>query len=146
MLTELLTEVSIAIHFGLRGTFAPLLRASDKPIAIACFRLLTFPPSPALPERSVPCLHRRIALLTDLPADSPYLAMTIQLFLCIRCARICNPRREYPLPPRTVRCNIFHCLRVGRCSSGAHISCFPWLTSRWMPRTRLGITAAASMR
>ena len=26
----------------LRGTFAPALRASDKPIAIACLRLLTF--------------------------------------------------------------------------------------------------------
>src|SRR6185369_9302226 len=42
----------------LRGTFAPSRRASESPIAIACFRLVTF-----LPERPLfnfPCLRSRI--------------------------------------------------------------------------------------
>jgi hypothetical protein len=46
----------------LRGTFAPALRASDKPIAIACLRLVT-----RLPERpllSVPCFRSCIARFT----------------------------------------------------------------------------------
>src|SRR5690349_8565224 len=44
-----------------RGTFAPFLRASERPIAMACLRLLTLPPCPLLPRLSVPCLRRRIA-------------------------------------------------------------------------------------
>jgi hypothetical protein len=43
----------------LRGTFAPARRAWDRPIAIACLRLLTF--FPDLPLRSVPRLRSRIA-------------------------------------------------------------------------------------
>jgi hypothetical protein len=46
----------------LRGTFAPDLRASDKPIAIVCLRLVTrFPDRPL---RSVPCLRSCIARFT----------------------------------------------------------------------------------
>src|SRR5438445_499505 len=59
--------------FFLRGTFAPARRASDKPIAIACLRLLT-----VLPERplfSSPRLRSCIARLTLLAAFFPYLAM-----------------------------------------------------------------------
>src|SRR5690242_5263393 len=56
----------------LRGTFAPFLRASDRPMAIACLRLFTFPPCPDLPRFSVPCLRRRIALSTLLLAPRPY--------------------------------------------------------------------------
>jgi hypothetical protein len=44
------------------GTFAPAFRASDRPIAIACLRLVTF-----LPDRplfSVPVLRSCIARLT----------------------------------------------------------------------------------
>jgi hypothetical protein len=44
-------------------------------MAIACFRLLTRPPLPALPERNVPWFFRRIALLTDFPAAFPYLGI-----------------------------------------------------------------------
>ena len=58
--------------FLFRGTFAPFFRASDRPIAIACFRLLTFPPLPPLPDLSVPLFRRCIALLTRLLADLPY--------------------------------------------------------------------------
>lgn len=57
----------------LRGTFAPDRRASDNPIAIACFRLLT-----VLPERplfSVPLFRSCIAFLTFWDAFLPYLAM-----------------------------------------------------------------------
>jgi hypothetical protein len=57
------------------GTFAPFLRASAKPIAIACFLLLTTPPLPPFPDRKVPCFLRRIALLTVLLAARPYLAI-----------------------------------------------------------------------
>jgi len=55
---------------GLRGTFAPLFRASDKPIAIACFRLFTV--LPVLPDLSVPFFLRRIALSTRFEAALPY--------------------------------------------------------------------------
>lgn len=61
-----------ALPLGGGGTFAPFLRASDRPIATACFRLFTFPPCPALPRRSVPRLRRRIALSTLLLAFLPY--------------------------------------------------------------------------
>src|SRR5208283_1308545 len=44
-------------------------------MAMACFRLFTCPPFPAFPDRKVPFLRRRIALLTDLPALLPYLAI-----------------------------------------------------------------------
>lgn len=57
------------------GTFAPFLRASESPIAIACFLLFTTPPLPPFPERKVPCFLRRIALLTVLLAARPYLAI-----------------------------------------------------------------------
>jgi hypothetical protein len=52
------------------GTLAPLLRASDRPIAIACLRLVTF-----LPERplfSVPALRFFMARLTFLAAPFEY--------------------------------------------------------------------------
>jgi hypothetical protein len=56
----------------LLGTFAPLLRASERPIAIACLRLFTLPPFPPLPDLSVPRFLRRIALATVLLAALPY--------------------------------------------------------------------------
>src|SRR5258706_10584211 len=59
----------------LRGTFAPFLRASESPIAIACFRLVTLPPLPLLPLLSVPFFLRRIALSTRLLAACPYRGM-----------------------------------------------------------------------
>ena len=54
------------------GTLAPFFLASDKPIAIACFRLVTFPPWPLGPLRSVPCFLRRIADSTLLLAPLLY--------------------------------------------------------------------------
>jgi len=55
-----------------RGTFAPFSRASLKPIAIACFRLVTLPPEPLL---SVPFFRRLIADRTRFEAAFPYLAI-----------------------------------------------------------------------
>jgi hypothetical protein len=54
------------------GTFAPFSRASLSPIAIACFRLVTFRPEPLF---NVPFFFRRIADSTRLLAPLPYLAM-----------------------------------------------------------------------
>jgi hypothetical protein len=60
------------------GTFLPFLRASDRPMAIACFRLLTVPPLPPLPLLSVPFFSLRTALSTSFDALGEYLrAMTI---------------------------------------------------------------------
>ena len=51
------------------GTFAPFSRASERPIAIACFRLVTR--LPLRPLFSVPCLRLCIARLTDFFEASP---------------------------------------------------------------------------
>ena len=53
------------------GTFAPFSRASERPIAIACSRLFTFPPRPPGPRRRVPFFRRRIALSTLFEAFLP---------------------------------------------------------------------------
>jgi hypothetical protein len=55
-------------YFLFFGTLAPFFRASDNPIATACFLLFTRPPLPALPDRKVPFFLRCIALFTDLRA------------------------------------------------------------------------------
>src|SRR5262249_13373107 len=59
--------------FRFFGTFAPASRASERPIAMACSRLVT-----RLPERplfNVPRLRSRLARSTFSPAFFPYLAM-----------------------------------------------------------------------
>src|SRR5262249_11480744 len=61
--------------FFLAGTLPPALRASERPIAIACFRLFT-----VLPERplfSVPPLRSCIAFSTFSDALLPYAAMRV---------------------------------------------------------------------
>src|SRR6476620_2238647 len=57
------------------GTFLPFLRASESPMAIACFLLFTVPPLPPLPRLSEPFLRRCMALFTSLPALREYLAI-----------------------------------------------------------------------
>src|SRR5688572_3950123 len=77
----------------LRGTFAPFFRASLRPIAIACLRLLTVPPFPPGPLFSVPFFRRRIADLTFFDADFPYFAMcysNADVFGLIRHPRVAN--------------------------------------------------------
>jgi hypothetical protein len=70
------------------GTFAPLLRASFSPIAIACLRLFTERPEPLF---SVPLFRRRIADFTVFDAALPYFAISAS-----RCAGAAHPqaRRE----------------------------------------------------
>ncbi|MBV8631179.1 MAG: hypothetical protein JOZ83_09670 [Silvibacterium sp.] len=53
------------------GTLAPSLRASDNPIAIACFGLVTF--LPLRPDFSFPSFIARISRSTDLEALGLYL-------------------------------------------------------------------------
>ena len=63
----------LAERFGLAGTLAPLRRASERPIAIACLRLVTF--LPLRPLVSVPRLRLRIADETVCFALLQYLAI-----------------------------------------------------------------------
>jgi hypothetical protein len=63
------------------GTLAPFSRASLRPIAIACLRLVTRRPELLL---SVPRFRRRIVDSTFLDADLPYFAM--RDLLLSRCA------------------------------------------------------------
>src|SRR5689334_21562496 len=81
-------------YFFFRGTFAPFLRASDRPIAIACSLLLTRPPFPPLPDFSVPCFLRRIALSTLFPAALPYFAIERSLMVyCVILNTLFRSRR-----------------------------------------------------
>jgi hypothetical protein len=52
------------------GTFPPALRASESPMAIACFRLVTF--FPLRPLFSLPCFIARISSPTFFCAFAPY--------------------------------------------------------------------------
>jgi hypothetical protein len=61
------------------GTFAPFSLASLKPMAIACFRLVTLRPEPLL---SVPRLRRRIADFTRFDAPLPYFAIDTSRGAC----------------------------------------------------------------
>lgn len=56
------------------GTLPPASRASDRPMAIACFLLVTFLPEPLF---NVPRLRSRIAFSTFSPAFFPYLAIRV---------------------------------------------------------------------
>jgi hypothetical protein len=55
------------------GTFLPSARASDRPMAIACLRLVTFLPEP--PLFNVPALAFFTARATFFAADFEYFAM-----------------------------------------------------------------------
>jgi hypothetical protein len=55
---------------GLGGTFAPFLRASERPMAMACFGFVTF--LPLRPLLSVPAFISSISRFTCLPAPGPY--------------------------------------------------------------------------
>lgn len=56
----------------LAGTLAPFLRASDKPMAMACLRLFTVRPLPLL---SFPRFFLCMAFSTFFPADFEYFAI-----------------------------------------------------------------------
>jgi hypothetical protein len=82
-----MAEDALQLELFFLGTLAPFFLASESPIAIACFLLFTLPPFPPFPDRKVPLFLRRIALLTDLPAALPYLAIgTSSFFLSDVCS------------------------------------------------------------
>src|SRR5579883_1610596 len=54
------------------GTFLPFLRASDRPMAMACLRLFTLPPLPPLPLLSLPLFCFLTAFFTSLRALLEY--------------------------------------------------------------------------
>src|SRR5687768_17332067 len=68
------------------GTLAPLFRASDSPIAIACFLLVTF--FPLLPLRSVPRLRSCIAFSTFFSASFEYFAIVFLIFSTTNCVPV----------------------------------------------------------
>src|SRR5262249_23704244 len=70
------TEEVVGYFF--RGTFAPFLRASESPIAIACFLLLTLV-VPFFPDVNVPLLRLCIARLTLFCAAFPYFRGMVDL-------------------------------------------------------------------
>jgi hypothetical protein len=72
------------------GTLAPFSRASFKPMAIACLRLVTLRPEPLL---SVPRLRRRIADFTFFDAPLPYFAIDTSLAL-MRLQVLCSTRHN----------------------------------------------------
>jgi hypothetical protein len=65
----------LAPLFFAGGTLSPSRRASERPIAIACFLLVTFLPEP--PLRRVPCLRSCITFSTLSDAFLPYVAMCL---------------------------------------------------------------------
>lgn len=69
----------------LRGTFFPFFRASDRPIAIACFRLVTF--LPLRPLLSVPFLRFFITRSTSFEALLEYLRAILFLLDLNACGR-----------------------------------------------------------
>jgi hypothetical protein len=58
------------VHDFFSGTFAPAFRASDNPMAMACFLLVTF--LPLRPLLSLPLFMARISLSTLFPAAGEY--------------------------------------------------------------------------
>jgi hypothetical protein len=82
----------------LRGTLAPARRASLSPIAIACFRLVTFLPDP---ERRVPCLRSCITFFTFCCALRPYFAIVTLLVAYVQ-SSVCNGRSAEMCEPVTV--------------------------------------------
>jgi hypothetical protein len=63
-------QLKLTPYFGAGGIFAPDLRASESPMAIACFGFVTFWP---LPDFSLPSLNARISRSTDFEALGLYL-------------------------------------------------------------------------
>jgi hypothetical protein len=74
ILKVLTTSINFpSCHFFFLGTLLPCLRASDKPIAIACFRLVTF--FPLRPLFNVPAFFSFITFSTLALAPAEYFAI-----------------------------------------------------------------------
>src|SRR5690606_11725255 len=75
--SEIAEQAYFFCDFFFLGTLAPFSRASERPIAIACFLLVTLRP---LPDCSVPFFLLRIARFTDSCAFFEYFAITRYIF------------------------------------------------------------------
>src|SRR5881392_39634 len=89
--------------FFFLGTFAPFLRALERPMAMACLRLLALPPLPPLPLFCLPRFCLWTAFLTSSPAFFPYLAIArlpgVRIRVRPKCCKRCaggTPRRASP--------------------------------------------------
>jgi len=93
------------------------LRASESPMAMACFLLFTAPPLPPFPERSLPLFSRSIALFTLLLAAFPYFAKSLfpSTFVCASCGNRRFRRRHTirALPPPSCLGRGFEIYAVG---------------------------------
>ena len=81
--TELRNQAALRLEADellfLLGTFLPLRRASERPMAIACLRLFTV--FPLRPDFNLPRLNSCISRLTSLPALGLYLRRELDFFL-----------------------------------------------------------------
>jgi hypothetical protein len=91
------------VDAGSAGTFAPFFRASLRPMATACFRLVTFRPDPL---RSVPRLRRRMADSTLSDAFLPYFATGVLLVV-----GTCAVQRRVPFLHRAAVAPRTRCLQ-----------------------------------
>src|SRR5208283_2015720 len=126
------------------GTFAPFLRASERPMAIACFLLVTTLPLPPFPERRVSSFSRRTALSALLPAAFPYFAILFCLLnvesLHVTLAFVCRcANRVLPVAMREnvrsvcgeVCCRAIRVVaRVAEASGNSNYSVLPILFQR----------------
>src|ERR1700689_1790878 len=86
------------------GTLAPFLRASDRPMAMACLRLFTTPPLPPFPDLSLPRFSLCMAFLTLSPAALPYFAMCPPSVSKNQLTRELAGRRSVDHPTRRRNC------------------------------------------
>src|SRR5262245_60477311 len=116
------------------GTFLPFLRASERPMAIACLRLLTV--LPLLPLFSASFLRLRMAPRTSLEAPREY-RRAIWLFLHlfhVNVKRGSATASSGPLPPA---------FRVRLRMQGSH---FPWQKAALRVTRRLAMSVAMPLR
>ena len=79
------------------GTLAPSSLASERPMAIACFLLVTFLP---VPVRRVPCFRSSIAFFTFFWAFLEYLGMLLLFGLVIDYLFRATSPSETTIPPK----------------------------------------------
>lgn len=87
-LAPFLAPLFAAFFAAFLGTFAPFFLASDRPMAIACLRLVTVRP---LPLFNLPRFFLCMAFFTVLPADLEYLAIVVS-FKRTFCKKLVPPR------------------------------------------------------
>jgi hypothetical protein len=137
---EFAGRVQSLIYFPRRlGTFLPSLRASERPMAIACLRLLTFPPRPPFPLLNFPRLNLCISRFTSLDAPREY-------FLAMGSSSITQPgtglatsATDTPIERKRLGSLIVHQLREILMKRGGKVFIsmhHPWRGPWWPPWCR----------